>query len=802
MKLGKYLFILIIFLFITGCNNGEKYTVTFDSDGGSSVKAIVVKDGKTIEIEEPTKVGYDFVGWYTDLSNSESIISDSTVITDNLTLYAKWSVSNYTINFISNGGSIVESVNADYNEIIAIPTTPVRSDFEFVGWYKDSEFTKPYNFESRIIEDLTLYAKWRFPYVNIIENIELSRTSIIFDLDLVKLNINIESMVINIYNKDVLINTITDGYELTYSNDVSFTGLSENEDYLIKVLANYELNDVEYTSQEVFEYSFSTNLDEINYIYINQVFDKFDEQYNYVETTTMNSSSDYRNIRTILKYEIDMQSNSTGLIKVQQTSYSYMNRLYQYLYIYDIKDRTNIYSYRYDQNKWYYHTKSNNQESQPNFDFSYNFEKETTNSEYIFKTGFDTVDDAVNCYKNYEYLICDAGIPKAAIIEYYDLIDISLVVDKNTDTLKQIKFDFKDLAKSYFSDNETCIFDYCDITIEYTNYNKVNITVPTGASYLPANQVPSNLGDLEVIGNHERLDIDVSDSVIDYTTNIIYFIDRPTKSVYSINYLTNEQKIIELDYDPVAIYLHEGFLYVAMQDSVPSYDANKVQSGVITKIRCSSFELGYTFNVTVDPYDLVVTNDDIIVVTSASSQHTYSHTYSMEGTRLGLFYTYMETKIEYSSVLNRVYSMETSVYPKDLDSIHFDSLGKVVLRYDSRYHGDYNMSTVYAISPDGNHIYNGSGAVFSASLTKTEDIIFETSIPYSFSSIAFDLDNDRYFIASGDVIIMMRYSTNKPISVFYTAMTTNWIYYEDDKIISIEKDVFNNYNISQYDITD
>ena len=43
------------------------YTVTFNSNGGSSVGSLSVINGKTIEKpEDPEKEGYKFIGWYTD----------------------------------------------------------------------------------------------------------------------------------------------------------------------------------------------------------------------------------------------------------------------------------------------------------------------------------------------------------------------------------------------------------------------------------------------------------------------------------------------------------------------------------------------------------------------------------------------------------------------------------------------------------------------------------------------------------------------------------------------------------------
>lgn len=68
-----------------------KYTVNFNSNGGSEVEAVSVEEGNKInEPDSPTKEGMDFEDWYTD--EKLTIVFDfETPITENITLYAKWS---------------------------------------------------------------------------------------------------------------------------------------------------------------------------------------------------------------------------------------------------------------------------------------------------------------------------------------------------------------------------------------------------------------------------------------------------------------------------------------------------------------------------------------------------------------------------------------------------------------------------------------------------------------------------------------------------------------------------------------
>ena len=65
----------------------EKYTVDFDSNGGSSVRSQSVLEGaRATEPNDPTRSGYRFLGWYLDGSK----FSFNTRIYEDITLVAKW----------------------------------------------------------------------------------------------------------------------------------------------------------------------------------------------------------------------------------------------------------------------------------------------------------------------------------------------------------------------------------------------------------------------------------------------------------------------------------------------------------------------------------------------------------------------------------------------------------------------------------------------------------------------------------------------------------------------------------------
>lgn len=138
------------------------YTVTFDTDGGSTVDQVTVNGGSAIsEPTAPTKSGYSFEGWYIDqLFATAWVFTD--VINNDVTLYAKWSETTPTVSFSTDGGSSINDLTVNKNATLARPADPTKSGYLFAGWYSDLTLEYLWNFEvDKVDSSLTLYAKWK-----------------------------------------------------------------------------------------------------------------------------------------------------------------------------------------------------------------------------------------------------------------------------------------------------------------------------------------------------------------------------------------------------------------------------------------------------------------------------------------------------------------------------------------------------------------------------------------------------------------------------------------------------------------
>ena len=150
---------IMIFVINSNKKNNTFYEVTFDTQGGSIIESQSIKKGETITVpENPTKEGYEFLGWYYENQNYDF----NTAVNDNITLVASYeakkeNVETYVIKFDTDCGSVILDQIVEKNANVKKPEEPVRDGYMFIGWYLDDE---EYNFDMPVIKDLTIKARW------------------------------------------------------------------------------------------------------------------------------------------------------------------------------------------------------------------------------------------------------------------------------------------------------------------------------------------------------------------------------------------------------------------------------------------------------------------------------------------------------------------------------------------------------------------------------------------------------------------------------------------------------------------
>lgn len=136
-------------------------TVSFETNGSEKIEKKEVTEGSTLTTKKPILEGYDFVGWYLDSNLTQEFTKTSTV-NDNITLYAKWEMKKFTISFVSNGGTNIESINdVYYKNNIVLPNDPTKEDYGFAGWYDENKVL--FSDDTEVTNNTILYAKWLSP---------------------------------------------------------------------------------------------------------------------------------------------------------------------------------------------------------------------------------------------------------------------------------------------------------------------------------------------------------------------------------------------------------------------------------------------------------------------------------------------------------------------------------------------------------------------------------------------------------------------------------------------------------------
>ena len=134
----------------------NRYTITFDTAGGSEVPSITQDYGTAITPPAaPTRTGYTFAGWDKTIP--------ATMPAENITLTARWTVNQYTITFKPENGGQDIVIKQDYGTAITAPANPTKTGYTFAGWNREIPTAMPAG-------DMTITAQW-----------QLNRYTITFD---------------------------------------------------------------------------------------------------------------------------------------------------------------------------------------------------------------------------------------------------------------------------------------------------------------------------------------------------------------------------------------------------------------------------------------------------------------------------------------------------------------------------------------------------------------------------------------------------------------------------------------------
>ena len=137
------------------------HTVTFNSNGGTSIDPQTVQDGLTVRRPaNPVKNDYVFDGWYLDNDQYDF----NKPVTGDITLTAIYhrkpipQPNTYTVRFDTGEGSKVDPQTIIEGKTVIRPADPSMDGYDFQGWLLDG---KDYDWNTPITGDMTLTASWK-----------------------------------------------------------------------------------------------------------------------------------------------------------------------------------------------------------------------------------------------------------------------------------------------------------------------------------------------------------------------------------------------------------------------------------------------------------------------------------------------------------------------------------------------------------------------------------------------------------------------------------------------------------------
>ncbi len=151
----------------------EDYSITYILGGGTAADGnpatYTTNDGDII-LFAPKRNYYTFGGWYENKSfEGEAVSVIDTARAEDITLYAKWTLSEYSITYNLNGGTAADGAPESYtarDQDITL-SVPTRVNYTFGGWYENEnlEGNALTEIDTLRAENITLYAKWTaIPY--------------------------------------------------------------------------------------------------------------------------------------------------------------------------------------------------------------------------------------------------------------------------------------------------------------------------------------------------------------------------------------------------------------------------------------------------------------------------------------------------------------------------------------------------------------------------------------------------------------------------------------------------------------
>lgn len=146
-------------LYINALWDINEYNINLNVNGGKleGDSILKIKYEENVELPTPNREGYTFKGWY----KGDSLIENNFIYkyTENISLKAKWEAKEFTITYLSNGGTLDKTTQTVTYDSKYSLFDIVRKGYTFVN-YTNNGKEVPLNGTWKTAENVTITANW------------------------------------------------------------------------------------------------------------------------------------------------------------------------------------------------------------------------------------------------------------------------------------------------------------------------------------------------------------------------------------------------------------------------------------------------------------------------------------------------------------------------------------------------------------------------------------------------------------------------------------------------------------------
>ncbi|WP_336760020.1 stalk domain-containing protein [Paenibacillus sp. USHLN196] len=282
----------------------------------------------------------------------------------------------------------------------------------------------------------------------------------------------------------------------------------------------------------------------------------------------------------------------------------------------------------------------------------------------------------------------------------------------------------------------------------------------------------------------------VRETVLGPDQSVIFAIDENKSTIFAYRFSDNKVVVESSAFKtpPRKLQYVNGEIYVIFSNADYSpYRFEDQQGGQVVILDADTLKVKDQWNTRIDPYEISLDHSGHVYVTSGSGQWTSIISYDRA------------TKEEISSATiregsnlvlhpseDRIYAVDSDTSPRDIEMFRLMD-GKFTSNQDSPYHGEYKLSTVIGITPDGKYVLNGAGTVLSATNNSASNMQYVTAID-SFDYLAVhSARKDIFFTGKEREIKQYDTETLKVTGTLRTKGTIINLLMSDKQLVAITK---------------